>query len=130
MWTKEIYQTALTPLSAPERLHCAPPTPLPALTSPFHTCRFLPVQAVCINGEAVGASRKRLRTSVWFQHLTCLTGCLAQAELLFLMAASAAPPLSAFHTGICYPNEGLPSDRVRFSAPLLMCEPDFFFFFP
>lgn len=58
-----------------------------------------------------------------------LMGCLTQAELLFLMAASAAPPLSASRTGICYPNEGLPSDRVQFSAALLMCEPDFLFFF-
>lgn len=98
------------------------PTPLPALTLPFRTCRFLPIQAVCINGEAAGASRKRLHTSVRFQHLTCLT----QAELLFLMAASAASPLSAFQ--IWCPDEGLPSDGVQFSAPFLTCGPVVFFF--
>lgn len=57
-----------------------------------------------------------------------LMGSLTQAELLFLMAASAAPPLSASHTRICYCNESFPSDHVQLSAPLFMCEPDFFFF--
>lgn len=44
-----------------------------------------------------------------------LMGGLTQAELLFLMAASAAPPLSASHTRICYSNESFPSDHVQLS---------------
>lgn len=49
-----------------------------------------------------------------------LIGCLTQAELLFLMVPSAAPPLSASHTMICESNESFPATHMSsWSCPPL-----------